>query len=164
MSALTSKAYLKMLITPDDPLVVQKVSQVVTNPLWPDVWELRDWVAGNMDYASDSELHGITDYWQFAREAMASGRGDCEDYSVLLVSLLRACGYGSDEVYVMTGYKETGGHAWVVVKAIGVWWTIEPQASTGEGILYSLVTGQLTEVSGYTAQYKFNDQAFYDLT
>jgi hypothetical protein len=87
--------------------------------------------------------------------------GDCEDFSILLVSLLRANGYVSSDVYVMLGRKEDLGHAWVVVRVLGVWWTIEPQASTGEGLLWSILSGQLTEVSGYKAQYKFNDLEFY---
>jgi hypothetical protein len=66
----------------------------------------------------------------------------------------------------MAGYKSGGpGHAWVVVKTdLGFWWTLEPQFSTLTGLMVSISNGQLTEVSGYKAKYKFNDVEFYTIS
>jgi PKD repeat protein len=159
--------YATLFITPRDPVIVQKEAEITTSWIIPDIVELRDWVAGNIKYSYDSQAHGTNDYWQLPRETISLKTGDCEDFAILLVSLLRANGYGSSDVYVMGGSSTSGGpgHAWVVVKMeFGLWWTIEPQQSTGEGIIWSILSGQLTEVSGYTAQYKFNDVEFYTIS
>ena len=158
--------YARLFITPRDPVVIQKEAQITTNPFIPDLIELRDWVANNIKYRYDSEAHGMSDYWQLPRETISLGTGDCEDFSILLVSLLRANGYEPSDVYVMAGYKSGGpGHAWVVVETdLGFWWTIEPQFSTLTGLMVSILNGQLTEVSGYKAKYKFNDVEFYTIS
>jgi hypothetical protein len=169
--------YASMFITPNDPIVISKVAEIVTNPFWPDIWELRDWVVNNIDYPRDDAdgdgypdydyvYHESWDYWQFPRETVSLRTGDCEDFSILLVSLLRADGYGSSDVYVIGGSKGDKGHAWVVVKVLGVWWTIEPQWYAIEGgitLLINTILGQPTELSGYKAEYKFNDLEFYTI-
>ncbi|MEM4202644.1 MAG: PKD domain-containing protein [Candidatus Methanomethylicaceae archaeon] len=156
--------YAQLFITPKDPVVLQKEAQITTS-FWPDIIELREWVSTNIKYKDDYEAHGISEYYQLPRETLALGTGDCEDFAILLCSLLRANGYDPSRVYVMAGYKSDGaGHAWVVAKTdLGIWWTIEPQFSTLVGILKTIEGFQLTEVSGYKAKYKFNDVEFYTL-
>lgn len=159
-------SYAMLFITPNDPIVKLKEDQITSNWLIPDLIELREWVASNIKYKYDIEVHGANDYWQLPRETIILGTGDCEDFAILLVSLLRANGYGSKDVYVLAGPSTSGGysHAWIVVKTdLGIWWTIEPQSSTGEGIFWAILSGQLTEVSGYKAKYKFNDIEFYQI-
>lgn len=159
-----SEGYLQLFVTPRDTVVIQREAAITTNWLIPDLVELRDWVAGNIRYEYDSVAHGRMEYWQLPRETLSLRMGDCEDFALLLCSLLRANGYGPSDVYVMGGSSTSGGagHAWVVVKtALGIWWTIEPQMSTGEGMLWSILSGQLTEVSGFKAQFKFNDVELY---
>jgi len=45
-------------------------------------------------YTSDDALYGTEDRWASPLETLYLGRGDCEDTSVLLCSLLGALGYG----------------------------------------------------------------------
>jgi len=50
------------------------------------------WVAENITYRTDDEVHGTGDYWQSPDETLARGTGDCEDHAFLTAALLRAAG------------------------------------------------------------------------
>jgi len=76
--------------------------------------DIRDWVAINIDYMSDKERWG-KDYWQTPEETLSYRTGDCEDFSILLCSLLRAYGIGAEQVYVALGVNgEEDGHAFLM--------------------------------------------------
>ena len=146
----------KLYITPDDPLVLQTLANITTNPLIPDWIEIRDWVANNIEYNADSEVHDAIEYWQFPNETLTLRTGDCEDFSILLCSLLRANGWNENEVYVVLGVKDELYHGWVKLKidAIG-WQSLEP----GAGALNTLL-GDFFSLSGFKAIYLFNDFYF----
>ena len=143
----------RFYITPNDPTVQQTLNNIVSNPLIPDWLEIRDWVADNIEYVSDTITHGVSEYWQLPAETLSLKTGDCEDFSILLCSLYRAIGWNENEVYVVIGEKDGNYHAWVKlnVDIIG-WRNIEPQA----GALNTFI-GDSLSLSGYTAKYNFND-------
>jgi len=145
-----------LYITPSDSIIQQTLDDIVNNPLVPDWIEIRDWVANEIEYVTDTNAHGVSEYWQLPRETLSMGTGDCEDFSILLCSLYRAIGWNENEVYVVIGEKEGMYHAWVKlnVDIIG-WQNIEPQA----GGLNTLV-GDFLSLSDYTAKYNFNDVYF----
>jgi len=145
-----------LYITPSDSIIQQTLDVIVNNPLVPDWIEIRDWVANEIEYVTDTNAHGVSEYWQLPRETLSLGTGDCEDFSILLCSLYRAIGWNENEVYVVVGEKEGMYHAWVKlnVDIIG-WQNIEPQA----GGLNTLV-GDFLSLSDYTAKYNFNDVCF----
>jgi len=132
----------KLYITPDDPIVKKKIQQIINfKPFLEAEWEaLRDWMVEEIEYQSDIVKYG-GDHWQLPRETLTLGVGDCEDQAILLASMLRACGYESDGVYVLYGmvpdHETEGleGHAWVLFKVVDVlgfekWKALE---STAEG-------------------------------
>ena len=145
-----------LYITPSDSIIQQTLDDIVNNPLVPDWIEIRDWVANEIEYVTDTNAHGVSEYWQLPRETLSLRTGDCEDFSILLCSLYRAIGWNENEVYVVIGEKEGMYHAWVKlnVDIIG-WQNIEPQA----GGLNTLV-GDFLSLSDYTAKYNFNDVYF----
>ena len=149
----------KLYVTLDDPLVLQTLANITTNDLFPDWMEIRDWVAKNIQYTFDSEVHGVSEYWQFPNETLTLGTGDCEDFSILLCSLLRANGWDENEAYVVLGTKDNQYHGWVRlnVDLIG-WQSLEPQADA----LNTLV-GDFLTLSGFEAMYMFNDIYFETL-
>ena len=49
-------------------------------------------IHGIVEYATDAEMHGTNDYWQYPAETLISGEGDCEDQALLLASILEALG------------------------------------------------------------------------
>ena len=66
-----------LYITPSDSIIQQTLENVVNNPLVPDWIEIRDWVANEIEYVSDTNAHGISEYWQLPRETLSLGTGDC---------------------------------------------------------------------------------------
>jgi transglutaminase-like putative cysteine protease len=151
-----------LFITPKDLSVISLKDSIMKNKL-PGIsaWvALRDWVGKNIKYEHDSLIHGVADYWQFAKETISSRTGDCEDHAILLVSLLRASGYSQDEVYVVVGKNANGYHAWVRIN-LGVigWYNLEPQESG-----WATLVGDFLTLSGYQAAYQFNDYYFQKVT
>jgi predicted transglutaminase-like cysteine proteinase len=128
--------------------------------------EIRDWVADNIDYQSDEEQWG-EDYWQSSEETLLLRTGDCEDFSVLLCSLLRAYGIDAQQVFVALGdYGEGEGHAFVIADwgEEGNWRRIEPQAPTQLSSftwLEALETDPDSDLDKYTITTAFND-VYYD--
>lgn len=126
--------------------------------LLPNWIALRDWVGKNLLYKSDSEVHGVSDYWQFAKETLGLRTGDCEDCAILLCSLLRAGDYSSNDVYVVLGARGNENHAWVKVNLGIFWYNLEPQADG-----WSTLIGDFLELSGYKAVCEFNDAQYHTL-
>lgn len=154
----SSSEIVKLYITPDDPIVKSIVKEIQETKFFliPDWIAIRDWVGNNVEYRYDTETHGSEDFWQLPRETLSKRTGDCEDFSILLCSLYRAVGWDKGEVYVVLGEKDGGYHAWVKINVdiIG-WQNIEPQA----GALNTFI-GDFFSLSGYTAEYNFNDVYF----
>ena len=154
--------YISLFITPNDPYVQTILQGILENKAWydlnPDWEEIRDWVASHITYAYDNEVHG-GDYIQLPRETIMLGHGDCEDFAALLVSLYRAYGINSGDVYVALGRQPgevLGGHAYVFydthLPVIG-WWVIEPQYG---GFLIGTIADLFTNLA-YEEEIFFND-------
>jgi len=154
----SSSEIVKLYITPDDPIVKNLVKEIQETKFFliPDWIAIRNWVGNNIEYRDDTETHGSEDFWQLPRETLSKRTGDCEDFSILLCSLYRAVGWDRNRVYVVLGEEGGNYHAWVKlnVDIIG-WQNIEPQA----GALNTFI-GDLFSLSGYTAEYNFNDVYF----
>ncbi len=143
-------------ITPNDPSVVALRDEILKDSiavLTPDWMKFRDWVGNRIEYRFDSEIHGEKEYWQFANETILLETGDCEDFSILLCSLLRSNGWGTDSVYVVVGEQNDQYHAWVKLIWNDLQYNIEPQGSG-----FDVLVGDMTYLSGYQAICYFNDQ------
>jgi transglutaminase-like putative cysteine protease len=70
---------------------------------------INDWVYGAISYA-----HGVTGVRTAASEALAAGRGVCQDFAHIMLVLCRLCGLPARYV---SGHLlgEGGTHAWVEV-------------------------------------------------
>jgi len=91
---------------------------------------IRDWVAANVEYKTDEEQWGVDDYWQTPEETLSLHTGDCEDFAILLCTLLRAYGIDEEHIYVAIGVDDKGqGHAFLIEDWYlgGEWRVIEPQ-------------------------------------
>jgi predicted transglutaminase-like cysteine proteinase len=147
----------RSFITPADQNVVELKTEILENkPVLTSDWiALRDWVGNNIQYRSDSEIHGEREYWQFSNETIQVRTGDCEDFSILLCSLLRAGGWLPNSVYVIVGEQNDQYHAWVRLIWNNIQYNIEPQ---GNG--FATFFGDILSLSGYKAKYYFNDKKF----
>jgi hypothetical protein len=130
---------------------------------------IRDWVAANIEYKTDEEQWGVDEYWQTPGETLSLHTGDCEDFAILLCTLLRAYGVGAEQIYVAVGVDDDGyGHAFLIEDWYldGEWRAIEPQVETqtfppGRRFKdYSLVDFKL--LRDYEIILGFNDSYYYD--
>lgn len=147
-----------LFITPADPSVIALRDEILQDSiaiLTPDWMAIRDWVGNTVQYVSDSEVHNEREFWQFANETIQLETGDCEDFSILLCSLLRSNGWESDSVHVIIGEQNNQHHAWVRLIWEGRQYNIEPQGSG-----FDIAIGDYLNLSGYTAIYYFNDLEF----
>ena len=124
----------KLFITPADS-VIEEISSGLSD--WK---EIRSWVRDNHEYIKDSEAYGVPEYFQLPRETVEIDQGDCEDFAILMVSLLRAKGWKTDEAYVVVGYQPIwlGGHshAWVLLKEDPDWLYVDPRGTiVDDGLL-----------------------------
>ena len=71
--------------------------------LAPDdrVRTINSWVNQHIHFASDRAVYGVDDYWATATESLSRGRGDCEDYAIAKLELLRAAGAPADDLYLV---------------------------------------------------------------
>jgi hypothetical protein len=67
------------------------------------VWDCLDWVCRNISYQKEDG-----EFWWFPSETLAKTEGDCEDSTILLVSMLRSF----TNAYVVLGDYQGWGHAW----------------------------------------------------
>ncbi|MEA2066717.1 MAG: transglutaminase-like cysteine peptidase [Thermotogota bacterium] len=166
-----SSSIKKLYITPNDPFIQSTVDEIFEDKAWWDTradWKvLCDHVKDGIEYEYDTNLFGKMEYWQLPRETLTSGKGDCEDQAILLCTLLRARGYGPEDVFVIIGVGEEAGHAWVVFKVLDVfgyevWRYLEPTSSFwGSGVfdlLAQLLGYYENEYGGYRVL--FNDQKY----
>ncbi len=131
----TTGAEFNSYITPECSLVKVTLRDILGTPPYKlskvGFDNIRDWVAINIDYMSDEERWGVEDYWQTPEETLSYTTGDCEDFSNLLCSLLRAYGIDAERVYVALGVDdEEYGHAFLIEDWYqdGEWRRIESQA------------------------------------
>jgi predicted transglutaminase-like cysteine proteinase len=149
----------KLFVTPREPSLVALKDELLKDaPLKVKDWiALRNWVGDNIQYRHDDEVYGVQEYWQFGNETVSLRTGDCEDFAILLCSLLRAAGYSPNDVYVVIGKNANGYHAWVKINlgSLG-WYNLEPQENG-----FATLVGDFLTLSDYQALYEFNDQQFH---
>jgi hypothetical protein len=130
-----TESEIKAFIMPNCSLVKECLQDILGDPPYEltkaGFDAIRDWVAANIDYMSDEERWGFEEYWQTPEETLSLRTGDCEDFAILLCTLLRAYGIDEERIYVAVGVDDQGyGHAFLIEDWYldGEWRAIEPQA------------------------------------
>jgi predicted transglutaminase-like cysteine proteinase len=72
---------------------------------------------------SDLENYGVIDYWSSPLATLAKGSGDCEDYAIAKLFLLREIGVAADDVrlVIVHDLKHDEDHAVVAARFEGRW-------------------------------------------
>ena len=167
----TTEFEFKSYVTLDCP----SVEEALRDAVGPAPYELsqagfdaiRDWVADNIDYKSDEEPWG-GDYWQTPEETLSYRTGDCEDFSILLCSLLRAYGIAAERVYVTLGVDGSDdGHSFLIEDwyCDGEWRRIESQAPaqfSSVAWLGGLRPHPDSELDKYEITVVFNDLYYHE--
>lgn len=169
-----TEADLRALVRPECPAVNEYLHIILDDDSPYDLYQdgfddIRDWVASNVDYMSDEERWGVSMYWQTPEETLSFLTGDCKDFSVLLISFLRAYGIDAEHVYVVLGVDDEGyGHAFLKEDwdDDGEWRRIEPQAPaelpSWHPRFRSLRPHPDSELDKYEIIVAFNDLYYYD--
>ncbi len=162
----------KSYIRPESPPVREVLQEVLGNPPYElsqvGFDDIRNWVADNIDYKSDTEQWSVDDRWQTPEETLSYRTGDCEDFSILLCSLLRAYGIDTEHVYVVLGVDNEGhAHAFIIEDWYldGKWRRIESQASvrpSSYGWHSLLKPHPDSELDKYQITTVFNDLYYYE--
>lgn len=132
------------------------------------IWRL---IARQIQYVHDTTKYKKDDFWLFPPETWQIRRGDCEDGSFLLASLLIASGISPFCVRVVLGMafdgsgKSLGGHCWPIYKnEAGIWCILE---STLDAVPYSMPEAdELAEVGRtfrYAPLYCFNGHHLWEI-
>lgn len=143
---------------PNSEVIKKAVSEIdlpttkTTGTFDQRAWKIWKFVAEYIEYKSDKESVGLSDFWLFPSETLTLRKGDCEDTSILMASLMQTAGISDHCIRVVLGRvissEGTFGHAWVVYQnEAGRWCLLEstltsvpsylPQADpmTEEGIV-----------------------------
>lgn len=81
------------------------------------------WVNHRLTYKTDAGNYGQDDVWATAAETIARGSGDCEDFAILKMQLLRAAGIGGDRVklVLLRDLALNADHALLLVRSGAGW-------------------------------------------
>jgi transglutaminase-like putative cysteine protease len=119
---------LREWISPPDSIELKKAVSEISPPVGSQegsfderarlVWE---YVINCIDYAQDANAQSKRDFWQFPAETLALGKGDCEDCTFLLASMLLASGISPFCVRAVIGVsiqkdESSVGHSWPIYK------------------------------------------------
>ena len=75
-------------------------------------------VADSIDYRTDEELYGVSDYWASARETETAGAGDCEDYAIVTLSRIYERLGVKGAMLTGHGFNADTWHAWIAVGGV----------------------------------------------
>jgi predicted transglutaminase-like cysteine proteinase len=79
------------------------------------------YVNANIAFVDDSQQFGVADRWETANASLARGRGDCEDYAIAKLAMLRRAGFADRDLHfvVLKDLVRRADHAVLVVRSEG---------------------------------------------
>ena len=82
---------------------------------------VNSYVNRRVQFTDDYRRFGRADVWEAASETLRSGRGDCEDYAIAKLQLLRRAGIADRDLYltIVKDLVRRADHAVLVVRADG---------------------------------------------
>lgn len=83
--------------------------------------QVNQWVNGRIAFAEDAREYGVADHWATAGQSLRRGKGDCEDYAIAKMQLLRTLGFRSEDLYIVMvrDLVRRADHAVLVVRIDG---------------------------------------------
>jgi predicted transglutaminase-like cysteine proteinase len=82
---------------------------------------VNSYVNRKVQFVDDARQYGRGDFWSAASETLRRGRGDCEDYAIAKLQMLRAAGFADRDLYLVIAKDlvRRSDHALLVVRADG---------------------------------------------
>ncbi|MBU7043160.1 MAG: hypothetical protein HXS47_06165 [Theionarchaea archaeon] len=136
----------RILITVHDTLVKEKVEEITRLCRTKEEKQqaVFEYVRKEIEYVTEgnpkkwsyprSFLAYKFDFWQYPAETIQWRKGDCEDRSILLCTMMRMVGVSPSNVRVVVGILHynggRGGHAWIEFKIGTEWYALESTCPT----------------------------------
>lgn len=82
---------------------------------------VNQWVNREIAYVADDRNYRRRDYWATAEQTIARGSGDCEDFAILKMQMLRAAGVDADrmKLVLLRDLAANADHAFLLVDTDG---------------------------------------------
>lgn len=82
---------------------------------------VNQWVNREIAYVNDDRNYRQRDFWATAEQTIARGSGDCEDFAILKMQLLRAAGVDADrmKLVLLRDLAANADHAFLLVQTGG---------------------------------------------
>ena len=82
---------------------------------------INRYVNGRVRFVDDIRQYGVADNWTAAADTLRRGRGDCEDYAIAKLQLLRRAGFAEKDLYlvILRDALRRADHAVLVARADG---------------------------------------------
>ncbi|MCY7340260.1 MAG: transglutaminase-like cysteine peptidase [Sphingomonas bacterium] len=82
---------------------------------------VNEYVNARISFVDDIRQYGVADRWTAAADTLARGRGDCEDYALAKMAMLRKAGFAEKDLYlvVLKDLVRRADHAVLVVRSAG---------------------------------------------
>lgn len=79
------------------------------------------YVNGRVKFIDDIRQYGVADHWTTAADTLRRGQGDCEDYAIAKLQLLRRAGFAEKDLYlvILRDALRRADHAVLVARAEG---------------------------------------------
>jgi len=79
---------------------------------------VNQWVNREIAYVADDRNYNQRDFWATAEQTIARGRGDCEDFAILKMQMLRAAGVNPDrmKLVLLRDLAANADHAFLLVQ------------------------------------------------
>jgi predicted transglutaminase-like cysteine proteinase len=79
---------------------------------------VNQWVNREIAYVNDDRNYNQRDFWATAEQTIARGRGDCEDFAILKMQMLRAAGVRPDrmKLVLLRDLAANADHAFLLVQ------------------------------------------------
>ncbi len=104
-----------------------EVSRLRDRPLELQVRAVNEFVNRHIRYASDIAVYGRPDHWASLRETLTNGGGDCEDFAIAKMWMLRALGVPLEalRLVVLRDNATRQDHAVLAVHHEGGSWVLD---------------------------------------
>lgn len=78
---------------------------------------VNQWVNRRIAYVNDDRNYGTRDHWATADQTLARGKGDCEDFAILKMHMLRAAGVDASrmKLVLLRDLAANADHAFLLV-------------------------------------------------
>jgi predicted transglutaminase-like cysteine proteinase len=82
---------------------------------------VNHYVNSRVRFVDDIRQYGVADLWTTAADTLRRGRGDCEDYAIAKLQLLRRAGFAENDLYlvILRDALRRADHAVLVARAEG---------------------------------------------